>query len=144
MASMTSSHSRAHLCSRSAHRRDRAEKLHSMRTRAVARSELLASAVACLNTHTHRGEVLVAQGDRGRVTAWRPAIEGAKLDSNPSATHPQPSFPPLLPLVLPLSYFLLTLLPSSHALVHSCMLRRQCSGLLRARSGRLRISMVQL
>ena len=45
MASMTSSHSREHLCSRSAHRRDRAEKLHSMRTRAVARSELHASAI---------------------------------------------------------------------------------------------------
>ena len=38
----------------------------------------------------------------GRVTAWRPAIQGAELDSNPPPTHPpplSPPSPPFLPLL---------------------------------------------
>ena len=45
---------------------------------------------------------LSPQGDGGRVTAWRPAIQGVELDSNPPPTHPtplSPPSPPLLPLV---------------------------------------------
>ena len=46
------------------------------------------------------------QGDRGRVTAWRPAIQGARLDSNPPPTHSPPLSPPLPPYLprLPRAY----------------------------------------
>ena len=46
------------------------------------------------------------QGDRGRVTAWRPAIRGAELDSNPHPTHPTPLAPPSPPFLprLPRAY----------------------------------------
>ena len=40
---------------------------------------------------------LSPQGDGGRVTAWRPAIQGARLDSNPPPTHPTPLSPPSPP-----------------------------------------------
>ena len=45
---------------------------------------------------------LSPQGDGGRVTAWRLAIRGAELDSNPPPTHPpplSPPSPPFLPLL---------------------------------------------
>ena len=45
---------------------------------------------------------LSPQGDGGRVTAWRPAIRGAGLDSNPPSTHSPPLAPPSPPLLPPL------------------------------------------
>ena len=42
---------------------------------------------------------LSPQGDGGRVTAWRPAIQGARLDSNPPPTHPTPLAPPSPPFL---------------------------------------------
>ena len=42
---------------------------------------------------------LSPQGDGGRVTAWRPAIQGARLDSNPLPTHPTPLAPPSPPFL---------------------------------------------
>ena len=49
---------------------------------------------------------LSPQGDGGRVTAWRPAIQGARLDSNPPPTHSPPLSPPLPPYLprLPRAY----------------------------------------
>ena len=53
----------------------------------------------------NRGVASVAcspQGDGGRVTAWRLAIRGAELDSNPPPTHPPPLAPPLPPFLQPI------------------------------------------
>ena len=64
------------------------------------RSRSIASIVAAAATTV--AWPLSPQGDGGRVTAWRPAIKGAELDSNPPPTHPpplSPPSPPLLPLL---------------------------------------------
>ena len=59
----------------------------------IDRASALATTVACPSS---------PQGDRGHVTAWRPAIRGAGLDSNPHSTHSPPLAPPSPPLLPPL------------------------------------------
>ena len=65
--------------------------------------QVCAIAIACTSlwrSPLHRDAVLVAHGDGGRITAWRLAIQGAELDSNPPPTHPPPPALPQLTCLL--------------------------------------------
>ena len=65
--------------------------------------QVSAIAIACASLWSsplHRDAVLVAHGDVVRITAWRLAVQGAQLDSNPPPTHSPPLdvlTPPFLP-----------------------------------------------